>query len=262
MTCVISAKGIFLLFFAQDSRKRTLPMTVKPSVIGGMGGRNTETINDRKQLSACIRRRGIDAMFCGELPHFFLRHYSPGELLTNPFSPSEYLQIIVEGTVLLYDMPDEESTVILQTTNNEVEILGDLELLDAKFTPFFVEAKTEVYTLAVHLEQYRQQLLSDPVFLRALCRNLANKLNGAVAANRHCSLRQRVVMSLRQAEPGTRICNVGQLAQSLNVSARQLMRILKALCGEGVLRHEEKGVYVLLKKPELPRSNLRREESR
>ncbi len=30
-----------------------------------MGGRNTETINDRKQLSACIRRRGIDAMFCG-----------------------------------------------------------------------------------------------------------------------------------------------------------------------------------------------------
>lgn len=67
-----------------------------------------------------------------------LRHYSPGELLTNPFSPSEYLQFIVEGTVLLYDMPDEESTVILQTTNNKVEILGDLELLDAKFTPPFL----------------------------------------------------------------------------------------------------------------------------
>lgn len=71
VTCVISVSGIFLLLFMQDSRKRTLPMTVKPSVIGGMGGRNTETINDRKQLSACIRRRGIDAMFCGELPHFF-----------------------------------------------------------------------------------------------------------------------------------------------------------------------------------------------
>lgn len=125
-------------FFTQDSRNRMLPMTVKPSAIGRMGGRNTETINDRKQLSACIRRRGIDAMFCGELPHFFLRHYSPGELLTNPFSPSEYLKIIVEGTVLLYDMPDEESTVILQTTNNKVEILGDLELLDAKFTPPFL----------------------------------------------------------------------------------------------------------------------------
>ena len=98
------------------------------------------------------------------MPRFFLRHYKPGELLTTPFSPSQYLQFVVEGDLLLYNMPDEESTVMLQTNYNEVRLLGDMELLDSKFTPIFVEAKTDVYTLAFHLDAYRQQLLNDPAF--------------------------------------------------------------------------------------------------
>ena len=208
-----------------------------------------ETINDQKRLRAYVRQRGIAELFSGTPPRFFLLHYAPGELLTNPFSPSKYLQFVVEGDLVLYDMPDEDSTVILQTTYNEVNVLGELELLDALFTPFFVEAKSDVYTLGLYLDQYREQLTNDPVFLRYICRNLADKLNGAVAANRHGSLRQRVAMSLRYAEPGTEFSNVGHLARSLNVSPRQLMRVLKDLCGEGVLEHEKKGVYRVLKNP-------------
>ncbi len=212
-----------------------------------------ETINDPKRLDAYVRQHGIDTLFSGGLPRFFLFRYAPGELLTTPFSPSKYLQFIVEGALVLYDMPDEESTVTLQTTYNEVGILGDIELLDAQFTPFFVEAKSEVCTLALQLEQYREQLLNDPVFLRYLCRNLADKLNGAAVSNRHGSLRQRVIKSLRYAETGTSFSNIGQLARSLNVSPRQLMRVLKDLCDEGVLEHPEKGMYHVLRKPEMMR---------
>lgn len=211
-----------------------------------------ETIDDRKMLDAFIQKCGIRAVFGGAPPHFFLLHYSPGELLTNPFTPSEKLQFIVEGDLLLYDMPDEESTVTLQTTYNEVKILGDVELLDSKFTPFFVEARSDVYTLAIYLEQYRQQLLNDPVFLCYLCRCLANKLNGAVVSNRQGSLRQRIILSLQYAGPDDTISGIANLARSLNVSTRQLLRVLKELCEEGILEHAKKGLYIVRRKPELP----------
>ena len=140
-------------------------------------------------------------------------------------------------------MPDEDSTIMIQTDYNQVEMLGEVELLDAQFTPFFVEARTDVYTLAIYLNQYQEILLNDPVFLVHLCRSLANKLNGAVISSVHMPLRKRVAHSLEYAEDGQLIQNIGQLAKSLNVSNRQLIRVLQDFCDEGKLEHTRKGIY-------------------
>lgn len=209
-----------------------------------------ETIHNTRLYDQYIQSRQIRQMFTGELPRFLLLHYAPGELLTNPFSPSGYLQLVVDGDLLLYDMPDESSTVSLQTAFHNVNILGDMELLGVPFTPLFVEAKTDVYTLALYLEQYRQQLLNDPAFLRYLCVSMAEKLNGAVKASSQMTLRQKILRSLRFAEPGQSFSGIGAIAESLNVSSRQLMRVLKELCELGILSHEKKGSYRVLKKPE------------
>ena len=209
-----------------------------------------ETVHNSKLYDEYIESRQIRSMFSSELPRFLLLHYAPGELLTTPFSPNGYLQLVVDGDLLLYDMPDESSTVSLQSDFHHVAILGDMELLGVPFTPLFVEAKTGVYTLALYLEQHRQRLLNDPVFLRFLCTSMAEKLNGAVKASSRMTLRQSVQRSLRFAEPGQRISGVGTIAASLNVSSRQLMRVLKEFCELGVLEHEKKGVYRVLKKPE------------
>ena len=208
------------------------------------------TIHNHKLYDQYIESRRIRAMFSGELPRFLLLHYAPGELLTNPFSPSGYLQLVVDGGLLLYDMPDESSTVSIQTDFHQVNILGDMELLGVQFTSLFVEAKTDVYALALYLEQNRQRLLEDPAFLRFLCVSMAEKLNGAVRASSQMTLRQKVGRSLRYAEPGQRICGIAAIAGSLNVSSRQLMRVLKEFCDLGVLEHEKKGTYQVLKKPE------------
>jgi len=208
-----------------------------------------ETIHDPKLLERYLNNSGVRELFGSGLPRFFLLRYSPGELLTTPFSPSLYLQFIVDGDLLLYEMPDEESTITLLTQNNDINILGDVELIDTKFTPFFVEAKTGVYALAVYLEQYREQLLNDPVFLLHLCRCLSNKLNGAVLSSRHGTIRQRVNMSIQNAQVGDRISNIGRLARSLNVSSRQLLRVLKELCDEGILEHPDKGLYIVRRRP-------------
>ena len=178
-------------------------------------------------------------------------HYAPGELLTNPFFPSQYLQFIVQGDLLLYNMPDEDSTIMLQTAYNELAFLGDMEFLDAQFTPFFVEARTDVYTLALHLDRYREILQKDPAFLLFLSRTLANKLNGAtISSSRDLPLRKRVLLSLQHAHEGQIFQNIGHLAKTLNVSNRQLLRVLKDLCREGFLAHREKGVYEVLRVPD------------
>lgn len=210
-----------------------------------------ETVNDRKLRDYYLEKRRIHDLFSTCVPNFFLLHYQPGELLTNPFSPSQYLQFVVEGELLLYDMPDEDSTVMLQTSYNEVNLLGEVELLDAQFTPFFVEARTDVYTLALYLEQYQQILLNDPAFLRYLCSCLASKLNGAVASSMQMPLKKRVALSLQYADDSQCITDIGRLAKTFNVSNRQLLRVLKDFCQEGILEHSQKGVYRILKKPEL-----------
>ena len=210
-----------------------------------------ETVNDRKLRDDYLEKCRIRDLFSTCVPNFFLLHYQPGELLTNPFSPSQYLQFVVEGELLLYDMPDEDSTVMLQTSYNEINLLGEVELLDAQFTPFFVEARTDVYTLALYLEQYQQILLNDPAFLRYLCSCLASKLNGAVASSVQMPLKKRVALSLQYAGDTQCITDIGRLAKTFNVSNRQLLRVLKDFCREGILEHSQKGVYRILKKPEL-----------
>lgn len=210
-----------------------------------------ETILNHRLYDQYIESRQIRSLFTGEPPHFLLLHYVPGELLTTPFSPSGYLQLVVDGELLLYDMPDESSTVSLHSDFYDIGILGDMELLNVPFTPLFVEAKSDVYTLALYLEQQRQRLLGDPAFLRYLCTGMAKKLNGAVRASSQLTLYQKVRRSLFYAEPGQSISGIAAIAGSLNVSSRQLMRVLKEFCELGVLEHEKKGVYRVLKKPEV-----------
>lgn len=208
-----------------------------------------ETLNDRARLEGYIQKLHLTECFCKEMPRFLLLHYSPGDLLTTPFSPSKYLQFVVEGELILYNMPDESRTVMLQTNSNDVKLIGEVELLNPRFDPFFVEAASHVYTLAIYLDTYRDLLLNDPVFLRYVCVTLSDKLAGAVHATMPEPLKTRVIRSLRYAEPGEQFGDIAAIATRLGVSSRQLLRVLKNLCEEGILEHEKKGRYRILKRP-------------
>ena len=207
-----------------------------------------ETIHDRKRMERYMKELKISEHFGENPPQFLLLHYSPGDLLTSPFSPCHYIQFIAEGRLLLYDMPDDSQTVILQT-NNEVGLLGEVELLDTRFDPFFVEAASDVYTLAVHLDRHREKLLNDPVFLRYVCVTLSDKLSAAVRATLRLSLKERVLRSLRHSEPGQQLREIAETAHRLGVSNRQFLRVLKSLCEEEVLVRRQKGVYEILRVP-------------
>lgn len=205
-----------------------------------------ETISNRMLLEDYLESFHIMEHFSIERPNFYLLHYLPHELITTPFSPSQYIQFVVKGELLLYDMPNEYSTVMLQTTYNEVSLLGEVEIVDTQFTPFFVEARTDVYTVALYLDEYKERLLNDPVFLRYLCATLAKKLKGAVSSSTAMPLIDRMRAFIASTDPSKPLKDISVLARTFNVSNRQLLRVLKQLCEEGALRHDRKGEYRII----------------
>lgn len=205
-----------------------------------------EIVNNKALLDTFLNDHHIYDYFSTCQPRFFLLHYRQGELLTTPFTPSQYLQFMIDGDLLLYEMPNENSTVSLQTSHNEIRLIGDMELLDVDFVPFFVEARTDVYTGAFYLEQYRASLLQDPVFLCLVCRSLAGKLRGATDVSLHIGLRNRLAAYIDRKGVGYEIKGVSSLSEQLNVSERQMIRVLKRYCEEGVLRREKAGHYRVL----------------
>lgn len=209
-----------------------------------------EIVNDKAFLDQLLKTHRIEEYFSLCQPRFSLLRYRPGELLTTPFAPSLYMQFILQGDLLLYDMPNENSVVSLQTCQQAIRMIGDMELLDVDFVPFFVEAKTEVYAAGLYLKLYRDALLADPVFLRHVCLDLAAKLRGATDVTMHIGLRDRLSVYIRQQGVGGEIRRIGRLAQQLNASERQTLRILKAFCEEGCLLHEKAGSYRVLRCPD------------
>ncbi len=208
-----------------------------------------ETLNNNKLLETYLEQGGITKLFNRCRPRFYLLHYLPGDLITSPFSPTPFFHFLVDGEILLYDMPDESTVNTVVTAYNWVRTLGDIELFDAGFTPLFVEAKTDVLSVAFYLDQNREILLNEPAFLRYLCTGFAQKLKGATVDSSSVSLRNRIRSSLSLMEPGQTISGVAHIAKSLNVSNRQLLRVLKEFCDAGILEHEKKGVYRLMRKP-------------
>ena len=205
-----------------------------------------ETIKSRKVLEHYCEEHHIHDCFGSCRPHLLLLRYRPGELLVSPFSHGGYFQFIVGGTVDLYEVKEEGSFHTVETAVNGVKILGDMEIINPDFKPLFVEARTEVIAVALNISQYREQLMNDPVFLRFLCSELAEKLRIASENPTTLPLKERITISLRHMEPGQQIRGIGKLAESVNVSRRQMIRVLNEFCDEGILLHEKKGVYVLL----------------
>lgn len=207
-------------------------------------------IQDNARREHYIRAHKIAECFGGSLPEMTLLHYEAGEYLDTPFAQSRYMQFVVEGNVMLYSV-FEENPIPLMANNLQVsELIGVIRLLRSDAEPLLVEALNDVYTLAFSVDQYRHQLLNDPVFLRYISVKLSEKLWYAICARHNLPLRRRVELALRDAQLGYEFSGVEAIAHTLGASKRQLLRVLKELCEDGVLEHVKKGAYKVLKKPD------------
>lgn len=185
-----------------------------------------------------------------------LLRFQPGEAILREGMPMEYLLFIISGKGKVRSITAGGKDLILCYYISE-GIIGDMELMaDADLACKTMIALTEFLCIGVPYKKYRGILKSDLAFVNRVGRELAKKL---ISSSRYSTVtalhsgEERLCAYIFQTAQGGIFCEMlTDVARSIGISYRHLLRMLRRLCIEGVLRKEPHG-YRILNEPELLR---------
>lgn len=178
-------------------------------------------------------------------PVIRLVEYKKGELINGPLKPLDQFLILLKGSAVIYDLT-EEGVVRYIAKADDTTLLGDMEFSGVQRQLFFCEAREKVICLSIPFQDNQSVLENDPLFLRFILRQLAEKLAmSAVMDVTVQTLEEKVLLYLRKIQLNHEISSVTQALQPLHCSRRQLQRVLKKLCDEGLIIKTGRGTYKL-----------------
>lgn len=199
-------------------------------------------IYDQNLINKKIEQYQIKQYFNNQYP-FFLMEYEKGETIVSPLQETDYFQFVLEGTISIYFI-DREGKQTMVCQNGQLGILGDLEFVDDTKPMFFAEAKTNILTLALSLQECKDKLNQDISFLHLILESIAKKLKQSSSSQFiHSIVEERLMAYLNYYGE---ITHIGQLAISFHCSRRQIQRVLKMYLDQGIIVKEKKGVYKLV----------------
>lgn len=198
-------------------------------------------IYDKKLIDKIKKEYYIEDYFSNNY-EFIIIEYEEGETIINPLEKTQYIQFVIEGTLLI-SFIDQDGRQTIVSQSEELCILGDMEFVDDLNPMFFAEAKTKVKTLALSLKEYKEKLNQDFLFLHTLLNSIASKL-------KQSSTNQFVYQSVEEHflyymnyYCGGSLSSIEEAISYLHCSRRQLQRVLKKLCDEEIIIKEGKGKY-------------------
>ncbi|MBR3358346.1 MAG: hypothetical protein IKG46_11075 [Solobacterium sp.] len=201
-------------------------------------------LNDPERLSAYIRKYHIDSFFSSPQLPFALYVFEKGEFLNNLIDPRDYLCFPVSGTYMIMNIRDDGSMSGIYS-GSRFTCFGDVEFARNVTSPFLIEILRRTVCVVLPLRDVRSQLENDPVFLRFLLSSAAQKLEQiTLSMTEPKDLTERLLHYIdTQCDNGV-LDGVGIAAAALQCSRRQLQRILKQLCDDGILDRSAKGRYI------------------
>lgn len=174
-----------------------------------------------------------------------LVEFEKGEILNDPLQPLRRFYLIVKGSVSIYNLTEDGSVRYISKAAGGT-LLGDMEFSGAGNQSFCIEAAETVLCLAMPFRENLRVLENDPVFLRFVLSQLAEKLSlSAVMTAAAQTLEEKVLFFLKKIQPDHAISSVNHALQPLHCSRRQLQRVLKKLCDNGLLVKTGRGQYRL-----------------
>lgn len=199
-----------------------------------------------------VDRDRMEHFFGEQQPHFRQRppvlklvEFEKGEILNDPLQLLSRFYIIVRGSVSIYSLTEDGSIRYISKAASGT-LLGDMEFSGAGNPSFYIEAAETVLCLDLPFRENLEVLENDPVFLRFVLRQLAGKLSlSAVMTATAQTLEEKVLFFLRKVQSDHAISSVNQALQALHCSRRQLQRVLKKLCDEGLVVKTGRGCYRL-----------------
>lgn len=198
-------------------------------------------IYDKKLIDKIKKEYRIEDYFSNNY-EFIIIEYEENETIINPLEKTQYIQFVIEGTLLI-SFIDQDGRQTIVSQSEELCILGDMEFVDDLNPMFFAEAKTKVKTLAVSLKEYKEKLNQDIKFLHTLLNSIASKLKQS-STNQfvYQSVEERFLYYLKYYCYGS-LKSIEEATNYLHCSRRQLQRVLKKLCDEEIIIKEGKGKY-------------------
>lgn len=200
-------------------------------------------IADKNRLEHFFREQR--AHFRQRPPVLKLVAFEKGEILNDPLQSLSRFYIIVRGSVSIYNLTEDGSIRYISKAASGT-LLGDMEFSGAGNLSFYIEAAETVLCLDLPFRENLEVLENDPVFLRFVLRQLAGKLSlSAVMTASAQTLEEKVLFFLKKVQADHAISSVNQAMQALHCSRRQLQRVLKKLCDEGLVVKTGRGCYRL-----------------
>lgn len=199
-----------------------------------------------------VDKNRLDHFFGEQQIHFRQRppvlklvEFEKGEILNDPLQPLNRFYIIVRGSVSIYSLTEDGSIRYISKAASGT-LLGDMEFSGAGNQSFYIEAAEPVLCLDLPFRENLEVLENDPVFLRFVLGQLAGKLSlSAMMTASAQTLEEKVLFFLGKVQADHTIFSVNHALQALHCSRRQLQRVLKKLCNEGLIIKIGRGCYRL-----------------
>ncbi|HCW54571.1 MAG TPA: hypothetical protein DG753_12740 [Clostridium sp.] len=206
-------------------------------------------INDKKLLAKYISKYKISECFSDfKMIKTELVQYEKGEFIYMEGNKIKDLLFFVDGRIEIYNLSRNGNGFTIAYCE-PLGFLGDMEYLAEIPTPNNVEALTTVTCIAIPLKANKHILENDIKFYKFLSKTLVNKTLGLSQ-----SICNEKVPSIEKLKSYLELIgknhiidtNLNEIAQSIGISYRQLMRHMNRLCEAGYLsKGEKKGVYIM-----------------
>lgn len=203
-------------------------------------------ISDQKARRRFVERYPVQKLFSAPVEELLEVHvYKKGEYICDELMAPERLYFLVKGRVKLY-MIHQDGNISLAQYYEAGDILGELEFLGIRTRSQSIQAVEESVCLALSFKEYGELILSDPVFLRNLSRQIAEKMLrivGKLVATQTYPLENRMAACLLEKEveavgEGWIKVSLTDLAQYLGASYRHLSRVIKHFDEEGWIERD------------------------
>ena len=204
-------------------------------------------------IESYVRRYGLGRILSPELVRALeLKRYDKGERLISADERVDGLYFLVGGRAKVYSQMENGSSLLVRFYS-PFDILGDVELFSFERFILNVEALEEVVCLRLDAQTIKRGAAGNCALLQELCCRLGRKLgefNASAAINLRYPVANRLASYLLAVECekecrylGTD--DLGELADLLGTSYRQLSRVLRDFKDEGMLEERRGALRIL-----------------
>jgi CRP-like cAMP-binding protein len=202
-------------------------------------------------IEGYVRRYKLDALLSADLVEKLApRRWEPGEFIIRSGDPVESLLFLVEGKAKAYNALENGQSV-LASFFRPLDVFGEVELFSSEGYFLSVEARSPTLCLSLPVKSIKAAADRNACFFMYLCARLGEKIidrNQAEAINLRYPVEARLASYLLALVDGGDILgtdDLGELADFLGASYRQLGRVVRRFREEGILERARGRISVL-----------------